>query len=144
MEGGRPRTAIDATSGDREELCSSREKKGRQLGLVEEGVEVLTEASNRVGNDWGKGVDDGWRRRSSCWSKQWPIRPGNCLAGLGEVRWRCGRGLWRRSQEESKRDGRRWPERAAESTLLGSALPEQGEGSGEKKREGHGERLTPR
>ena len=38
MKGGRPRTAITATMGAREELCSGREKEGRRLGWVEEGV----------------------------------------------------------------------------------------------------------
>jgi len=61
VEGGRPRTAIDATSGDREELCSSREKKGRQLGLVEEGVEVLTVGVIEPG--WLDGGDRRWQGR---------------------------------------------------------------------------------
>jgi len=36
--------------GAREELCSGREKEGRRLGWVEEGVGGLTTASNQ----WGK------------------------------------------------------------------------------------------
>ena len=57
VEQGQPQTAIAATSGAREELCSGGEKEGRELGLVEEGMGVLTMASNRAGNGWTKGVD---------------------------------------------------------------------------------------
>ena len=47
VEGGRHQTAIVAASGAREELCSDREKEGRELGRVEEGTGVLTMASIR-------------------------------------------------------------------------------------------------
>ena len=44
VEQGQPQIAIAATSGAREELCSGGEKEGRELGLVEEGMGVLTAA----------------------------------------------------------------------------------------------------
>ena len=44
VEQGQPQTTIAATSGAREELCSGGEKEGRELGLVEEGMGLLTTA----------------------------------------------------------------------------------------------------
>ena len=57
VERGQPQTAIVATSGAREGPCSDGKREGRELGLVEEGMGVLTMASNRAGNGWTKGVD---------------------------------------------------------------------------------------
>ena len=59
VEQGQPQIAIAATSGAREELCSGGEKEGCELGLVEEGVWVLTKASNQAGNGRRKELDVG-------------------------------------------------------------------------------------
>ena len=62
MKGGRPRTAITATMGAREELCSGREKEGRRLGWVEEGVGGAYHGLESVGKMAGMRESTGGRR----------------------------------------------------------------------------------
>jgi len=59
---GPPRAAMAAAIGAHGELGSGRESEGRQLGLVEEGIEVLT--SRRIGLRWA-GEGDRWCNPSS-------------------------------------------------------------------------------
>ena len=58
-ERGPPRAAMAAATGARGELGSGRESEGRQLGLVEEGTEVLT--SRGIGLRWAGEGDRRWR-----------------------------------------------------------------------------------
>ena len=61
MEGGRHQTAIVAASGAREELCSDREKEGRELGRVEEGTGLLTteEGDRQAGRSFEQSSNGG-------------------------------------------------------------------------------------
>ena len=58
-ERGPPGAAMAAAIGARGELGSGRESEGRQLGLVEEGTEVLT--SRGIGLRWAGKRDRRWR-----------------------------------------------------------------------------------
>jgi hypothetical protein len=60
VEGCPPRAAMVAALGARGELYSGREREGRRLGMVEDGVEVLT--TKVIGPRWPGGGD----RRAVC------------------------------------------------------------------------------
>ena len=62
VEGGPPRAAMAAAIGARGELGSVRESEDCQLGMVEEGTEVLT--SRGIGLRWA-GEGDRWCDPSS-------------------------------------------------------------------------------
>ena len=110
VEQGQPQIAIAATSGAREELCSGGQKEGRELGLVEEGVWVLTKASNQAGNGRRKELDVGGGAAALA-ARRWPIPVG---VGLGRARG-CSEemeGKARRSWSRGIRMGRHgWPAR---------------------------------
>ena len=97
VERGQPQTAIVATSGAREELCSAREKGRAWLGLVEEGMGVLT--AKPIESWWPDAGD----RRAAGASGGAAALVGRDSADSHRERWQRGSGTTGRGSERERR-----------------------------------------